>query len=182
MTRPLDLVGIAFGRLSVIARASNTPRGETRWLCRCACGVEKVVGGRAMRNGATTSCGCRCHERAKTDHTTHGEGKRGNESKEWRAWQGMIRRCEAKSFKDYAEYGGRGIKVCAEWRHDFPAFLAHVGRAPSPNHSVDRWPDNDGDYAPGNVRWATPAEQRAHQRPRRYKNARFKRAQECYAP
>lgn len=171
MTRPLNLTGLSLGKLTVISRAESDRRGQSRWLCRCECGTEKIINGKSLRRGETTSCGCWRREINRQLHTTHGEGERANESKEWRTWQGMIRRCEARSFKDYAEYGGRGIKVCAEWRRDFQAFLAHVGRAPSPRHSIDRWPDNDGDYAPGNVRWATPAEQRANQRPRRYKQA-----------
>lgn len=73
-------------------------------------------------------------------------------------WQGMIRRCTNPSDVGYPRYGGRGIKVCKRWRLSFDAFLKDVGCRPSPDHSIDRI-DNDGDYKPGNVRWATHQEQ-----------------------
>lgn len=78
----------------------------------------------------------------------------------------MIQRCTDKNFARFADYGGRKIQVCARWRNSFTAFLADMGRKPSPMHSLDRFPNNDGDYEPGNCRWATPREQRANQRPR----------------
>jgi hypothetical protein len=75
----------------------------------------------------------------------------------------MITRCENPNVHNYASYGGRGVRVCSAWRGDFAAFLAHVGRRPSPQHSIDRI-DNDGNYEPGNVRWATTAQQNRNQR------------------
>jgi hypothetical protein len=84
----------------------------------------------------------------------------------------MLRRCDNSKYHD--NYGEHGTTVCAEWLHDYPAFLAYVGRAPSPQHTLDRWPNPAGNYEPGNVRWATPKEQRANQRPRRYRAARYK--------
>lgn len=77
----------------------------------------------------------------------------------------MIERCERPAHIGYKYYGARGIKVCRRWRKDFAAFLADMGPKPSPRHSLDRHPDQSGDYRPGNCRWATPAEQRANQRP-----------------
>jgi hypothetical protein len=74
----------------------------------------------------------------------------------------MIQRCENANHNAYKRYGGRGIKVCAQWRDDYQAFLRDVGRRPSPQHSLDRI-DNDGHYAPDNVRWAT-AKQQANNR------------------
>lgn len=76
----------------------------------------------------------------------------------------MIQRCENPRNKRYALYGGRGIRVCDEWRHDFGAFSAYVGQRPTPSHSIDRI-DNDADYAPGNVRWATASQQMRNRRP-----------------
>ncbi len=70
----------------------------------------------------------------------------------------MIRRCTYPSMDRYPQYGGRGISICEQWRKSFESFLADVGRAPSPSHSLDRI-DNDGNYEPGNVRWATRSEQ-----------------------
>lgn len=76
----------------------------------------------------------------------------------------MIQRCTNPKRKDWINYGGRGISVCERWLASHEAFLANIGRAPSRLHTLDRWPDNDGNYEPGNVRWATRAEQRLNQR------------------
>lgn len=67
-------------------------------------------------------------------------------------------RCYNKNYEGFANYGGRGIKVCDEWLNDFAAFFKYVGNKPSPRHTLDRI-DNDGNYEPGNVRWATKSEQ-----------------------
>lgn len=77
--------------------------------------------------------------------------------KEYLAWKNMKARCQNPSYHSFARYGGRGITVCERWQK-FPAFLADVGLAPSPNHTLERR-ENDGNYEPGNVRWATRAEQ-----------------------
>lgn len=97
---------------------------------------------------------------------THGESARGG-TPEWRVWRSMINRCHQPSATHFAEYGGRGIRVCDEWRTSFEVFLAAVGRRPSPEHTIDRI-DVDGNYEPGNVRWATWHEQHRNQRSNRF--------------
>lgn len=82
----------------------------------------------------------------------------------------MRRRCNYADHVSYKHYGGRGISVYPEWDNSedgFERWLAYIGPAPSPLHTLDRFPDNDGNYEPGNVRWATAKEQRANQRPRK---------------
>jgi hypothetical protein len=83
---------------------------------------------------------------------------------EHQAWSSIKRRCYDPTVENYPDYGGRGIKMCDEWLASFTVFYAHVGPRPSPKHSIDRYPDNDGNYEPGNVRWATAKQQARHRR------------------
>lgn len=84
---------------------------------------------------------------------------------EYNHWQMMRNRCLNPNSEEYSRYGGRGIQICSRWvvgtgsKHPFICFLEDMGTEPSKNHELDRWPDNDGNYEPGNVRWATPQEQ-----------------------
>ncbi len=78
---------------------------------------------------------------------------------EYRLWKGMIHRCHNTNAPNYPQYGGRGICVCERWRNSLEAFLADMGERPSMEHSLDRYPDQNGNYEPGNVRWATHQQQ-----------------------
>lgn len=94
----------------------------------------------------------------------------GRATPEWNAWRNMIRRCHEEGATHYEYYGGRGIKVCERWRESYASFLAHVGRRPSPQHSLDRINNAKG-YRPGNVRWATKTEQANNRRPRQVRGS-----------
>ena len=143
--------GARFGMWTTIEASQNV---YVWWLCRCDCGTERRVRQYLLLNGGSTGCGC-------TKNVTHGMSK----SAEYRIWHGMLNRCYRPKHIEYARYGGRGIRVCDEWRapHGFPAFLAHVGPRPSPGHSIDRI-NVDGNYEPGNVRWASVTEQASNRR------------------
>ena len=158
----IDRTGIKYGRLKVCwpsgrsSRPGNPPR--IVWLCVCDCGAVVTVLGSSLAIGNTKSCGYLSRElaamRLAHQATRHGEARNGRESPEYRSWRGMIQRCEQPSYTGFRYYGGRGISVCERW-HTYENFLADMGRKPTAKHSIDRWPNNDGNYEPGNVRWAT---------------------------
>ncbi len=154
-------VGTRFGRLTFLADASS-PSGLRMARFRCDCGREAIKRLHEVRSGHTSSCGCYHTERIRSPKT-HGATTGRAGTPEYRAWKAMKGRCYYRKNIGYANYGGRGIRVCAAWRHDFQAFLDHVGPKPSPSHSLDRI-DVNGDYKPGNVRWATRREQRENTR------------------
>lgn len=164
MTRPWrsDLTGQRFDRLVVLREAdAGTHR---RWECRCDCGTTVVVFHPALRSGNTRSCGCLRREITTSRMTVHGEAKRSGWTRTYRIWLGMVSRCTIQSATGYARYGGAGIAVCSRWR-SFEKFRADMGEAPD-KMSIDRWPDNAGDYRPGNCRWATAKQQAQNSRPR----------------
>jgi len=154
----IDLTGQRFGRLLVIERATGEGVWPIRWRCRCECGTECTPPASHLRSGATQSCGCYRRDAALAANRKHGAAGRSARSPEYDAWQNMRSRCERPAYPHYADYGGRGITVCARWRESFEAFLADMGPRPSAKHSVDRI-DVNGHYEPGNVRWATQPEQ-----------------------
>lgn len=155
----IDLTKKQFGRLTVLERAKNVKPGKTKWKCRCSCGNIATISASHLKSGHTISCGCFKKEVLSKRNFTHGLC----DSPEYRAWNGITARCYNPSEPVFKHYGGRGIKVCGEWRHNFMAFYNHVGKRPSPKHSIDRI-DNNSDYRPGNVRWATYHEQMNNKR------------------
>ena len=155
MTRKQFKVGQKFNRLTAVALL---PRGRAIFACVCGTHLNSrrchVVGGK------TQSCGCLQMEN-RTKHNDWG-------SRTYWSWAMMIQRCTNPRASGYAEwYGGRGVTVCDRWLNDYAAFLADMGERPA-GTELDRYPNNNGNYEPGNVRWATEAEQAANRRNRGY--------------
>jgi len=154
----IEMLGLKVGRLIVIEAGPKNEAGNLSWVCRCECGSETTVRGQLLRAGVTKSCGCLAIEKSKL-RITHGQSRCGSHSPEYRSWRAMRKRCENPNYPQFHLYGGRGIGVCERWRK-FQNFLADMGKQPSPAHSsIDRWPDNDGNYEPGNCRWASKEQQ-----------------------
>jgi hypothetical protein len=166
--RFIDLTGQRFGRL-VALRTDGRYRSEFRWRVCCDCGAEKTVLGTNLRSGYTQSCGCLHAEKTVAANTIHGM----RYSAEFRTWTAIRDRCTNANSKSYSNYGGRGIKVCERWR-EFSAFYADMGPRPSRAHSIDRI-DVNGNYEPGNCRWATASQQARNTRKTLYLEFRGKR-------
>jgi hypothetical protein len=154
-------VGQRFGRLLVLAHGSR----PKYFICQCDCKNTREIRRDHLANG-TKSCGCLQREAAMAAHRTHGDSGK-TESSEYRSWRAAVNRCHNPNHCFFPNYGGRGITVCEEWRHDYSAFLGHVGRKPTPVHSLDRIDSNRG-YEPGNVRWATKEIQARNTRANRF--------------
>lgn len=144
---PIDLVGKRFGRLLVESYA-----GHTKWNVVCDCGKRKLCAGIDLRGGDARSCGCLQRDTVIAMSTRHGHSR----TRTHRIWCGIRARCNTPSAKGYANYGGRGIKVCDRWK-DFCAFLEDMGECPD-GYSIER-NDVDGDYEPSNCKWIPISEQ-----------------------
>lgn len=148
-----DLTGERFTRWLVVEYIGRINKNPI-YRCRCDCGTEKQVNSGRLLNGTSKSCGCLHIEQT----IKHGHIRNNKRTKEYRMWIGMKNRCFNPNADQYHNYGGRGITVCEEWKESFEAFLNYVGPCPSTKHSLDRI-DVNGDYEPGNVRYATTKEQ-----------------------
>lgn len=141
-------VGQIFGRLTVLA--IGKPEGTYRYtaICQCACGsAPKAIRLDGLVKGTVIGCGCVQRERSATHLLT--------KTPFLSRWRHMMDRCYNPDCEAFPDYGGRGIKVCERW-HDIRAYAEDVAEGYSDGLHLDRI-DNDGDYEPGNVRWATPS-------------------------
>lgn len=175
--RSEDITGKRFGKLVVLERANL--HGSAEYRCRCDCGTTKIIKADYLLQGHTQSCGCGEAENRKTLWTrTHGgramvQGARSRRYNErlYDVWNAMKSRCYNPKVNCYHNYGGRGISVCEEWRHDFPAFQkwaldnGYDENAEYGKCTIDRI-DVDGNYEPSNCRWVDMKVQSQNKRSR----------------
>lgn len=171
----IDFASKRFGLLTVIYFTrifpkSATPAGRLAWVCKCDCGNYCIVGHQALKMRGASSCGCDISQKAIERNRTHGASK----SKDamlrstYNIWRNIRRRCNvarrltSKVHHSDKHYAWRGIKVSPKW-DSFENFLADMGVRPSRGHSIDRI-NNDGNYEPGNCRWASAIEQQRNRR------------------
>ncbi len=154
----IDRTGQIYGWLTVLKYAGTTKDGRPLWFVECRCGTKKVVRGGGLQAGSIISCGCSKKQRA--PGKTHGL----SHLPEYRTWQSMKERCLKPYATSYGRYGAIGVKVCERWVNSFQSFFDDMGSKPSPKHSIDRWPEKNGNYEKSNCRWATSFEQQNNTR------------------
>lgn len=167
MAKPIrDIVGQRFGRLTVIEPMSKGEDGRARWLCKCDCGNYKAVSNSNLGRGIV-SCGCKKAECLKSNEfrPIHGQSR----TRLYGVWGSMVDRCNNPHAHEYENYGGRGIKVCDEWRNDYEQFEAwamangYDESAKRGKCTLDRI-DLNGNYEPSNCRFIAIKEQNRNRR------------------
>lgn len=161
--------GQQLGRLTVID--PETRKGSVRAArCSCSCGTSDfLVPVKHLMSGRVRSCGCIRREQLAERNRATASRNGLTRHPLFSTWAGMVNRCYSPAAGNYRWYGGRGIKVFEPWRTDAGEFIDWIEQnlrpRPSPRHSIDRV-DNDGDYEPGNLDWATPRQQAQNRRAR----------------
>ncbi len=163
-----DLTGQKFGKRTVIefAGIKRPPCGRPArlWKVECICGKIDVIQATRLKSGNADSCGCTKAADAAKQWLRHGHAAKGHVTKLFKVWATMLQRCNNPKNTGYFWYGYRGIKVCERWE-SYQNFLTDMGPSYKTGLSIDRI-NNDGNYEPGNCRWATAKQQRMNCRPK----------------
>lgn len=162
MPKLIDLTGKKFGRLTVIDRAPNSAKCETRWNCVCECGAKTTVRGKNLIQGITRSCGC-IRKDPRPYRNTHGMSR----TRLYRIWSLIKNRCENENSPAYRNYGGRGIELCEDWHSSSAFFEWALSNGYAENLTIDRIDNNKG-YSPENCRWVDETTQGNNKRTNRY--------------
>ena len=157
-----------YGLWEVLGEGTRSKSGRKRLTCRCVCGVVRDVQLNVLESGESKSCGKHKPWTYKGHRTRHSP-----DEPLFSIWYHMMTRCYNLHHPQYHHYGGRGVVVCDRW-HDFENFVDDVGPHPGNSLKLDRFPDNEGNYEPANVRWATRIEQANNTRGNRLETAHGK--------
>lgn len=171
-TRSVKMVGRRFGMLEILERAGSNKEGRALWLCSCDCGNTCTMPTSTIKSKGHCGCQTKVRMSEASKRRLHHQGKKthgGSTDRLYHVLIGMIDRCEREGHVQYANYGGRGIKVCEEWRHDYQAFKdwayanGYDENAPKGQCTIDRI-DPDGDYSPTNCRFVDMQAQQNNKR------------------
>ena len=160
MGKSIDLQGMRFGRLFVVEKYGKAKNGSIIWKCRCDCGKETMVTSCNLRSGSTNACGCLHNEFISSLSKKHGL----SHTRLHGIWRGIKGRCLNHKNSSYQNYGGRGIKICEEWKDNFENFYEWaMSNGYKDDLSIDRIDVNNG-YFPENCRWVTDEVQSRNRR------------------